>query len=82
VILCEGGLITSEHLPLGIAAAAQAQPTSAVPAQAQGDASERDRILHALARAGNNQSKAARLLGLTRAQIRARIEKHGISIEG
>jgi transcriptional regulator with GAF, ATPase, and Fis domain len=35
-------------------------------------------IVDALARAGNNKSKAARLLGLTRAQLRARIEKHGI----
>jgi transcriptional regulator with GAF, ATPase, and Fis domain len=83
VILCEGGLITSEHLPLGIASAANAEPRSAEAAKAaQGDASERDRILQALARAGNNQSKAARLLGLTRAQIRARIEKHGIAIDG
>ncbi len=27
-------------------------------------------------------SKAARLLGLTRAQLRSRIEKHGIAAEG
>jgi transcriptional regulator with GAF, ATPase, and Fis domain len=83
VILCEGGLITSEHLPLGIASAAHAQPAGAGAAPApQGGVSERERILEALARAGNNQSKAARLLGLTRAQIRSRIEKHGISVEG
>ena len=35
----------------------------------------------ALARAGNNKSKAARLLGLTRAQLRSRIEKHGLPAE-
>jgi DNA-binding NtrC family response regulator len=84
VILSEGGLITSEHLPLGIASAAPAPGVvaGAVPATSAADVSERDRILQALARAGNNQSKAARLLGLTRAQIRARIEKHGITIDG
>src|SRR5262245_21065632 len=79
VILCEGGLVTSEHLPLGIASA---PPAQAAPLVEAGGQSERDRILEALARTGNNQSKAARLLGLTRAQIRARIEKHGISVDG
>jgi transcriptional regulator with GAF, ATPase, and Fis domain len=81
VILCEGGLVTSEHLPLGIASAVAADPKPAAsePIPAGG---ERDRIVEALARAGGNQSKAARLLGLTRAQIRARIEKHAIPVEG
>jgi transcriptional regulator with GAF, ATPase, and Fis domain len=81
VILCEGGLVTSEHLPIGIASsppAAPAAPAASPPGLA---ISERDQILQALSRAGNNQSKAARLLGLTRAQIRARIEKHGISLD-
>jgi len=40
------------------------------------DAAERSMIIDALARAGNNKSKAARLLGLTRAQLRSRLEKH------
>ncbi len=85
VILCEGGLITSEHLPLGIVAtpkpetAAPAAPPAQIPVTL--DAAEREMILHALARAGNNKSKAARLLGLTRAQLRSRIEKHGLIVE-
>jgi transcriptional regulator with GAF, ATPase, and Fis domain len=85
VILCESGLIASEHLPLGIVSAAR--PEAAVPAAspAQGagtlDAAERDMIVQALAKAGNNKSKAARLLGLTRAQLRSRIEKHGLGHE-
>jgi DNA-binding NtrC family response regulator len=88
LILCEGGLITSEHLPLGIVSAtlrlaAPETPVSA-PAPAGGtlDAAEREMIEKALARAGNNKSKAARLLGLTRAQLRSRIEKHGLATEG
>jgi transcriptional regulator with GAF, ATPase, and Fis domain len=41
-------------------------------------AAERDMIVQALERAGHNQSEAARLLGLTRSQLRSRIEKHGL----
>ncbi|HET7294970.1 MAG TPA: helix-turn-helix domain-containing protein, partial [Vicinamibacteria bacterium] len=83
VILCEGGLITSEHLPLGIvtpakaAAGRSAAPPPAAPVTL--DAAERELILQALAKAGHNKSKAARLLGLTRAQLRSRIEKHGLT---
>ena len=40
---------------------------------------ERRLILSALDRADNNQSKAARLLGLTRHTLRYRMEKHGFS---
>jgi transcriptional regulator with GAF, ATPase, and Fis domain len=82
VILCEGGLITSEHLPMGIVAPTRGDAAAAPPPPDAGSpASERERILQALSRTGNNQSKAARLLGLTRGQMRARIEKHGISTD-
>jgi transcriptional regulator with GAF, ATPase, and Fis domain len=89
VILCEGGLITSEHLPIGIASARRADAPNATPtlpllasaSPATLDAAEREMILQALARAGNNKSKAARFLGLTRAQLRSRIEKHGLTVE-
>jgi transcriptional regulator with GAF, ATPase, and Fis domain len=80
VILCEGGLITREHLPLDLVSAAPPprgmSPTAQTPDTLA--AAERDMILQALARSGNNKSKAARLLGLTRAQLRSRIEKHQI----
>jgi len=39
---------------------------------------ERRLILSALEQAGNNKSKAARLLGLTRHTLRYRMEKHGL----
>jgi transcriptional regulator with GAF, ATPase, and Fis domain len=86
VILCEGGLVTSEHLPLGIASAPKASPSpppAPTPPSGTGtlDAAEREMILQALSRAGNNKSKAARILGLTRAQLRSRIEKHGLTLE-
>jgi transcriptional regulator with GAF, ATPase, and Fis domain len=85
-ILCEGGLITSEHLPLGMASARPAArvappgPASAgMPvgaATATLEEKERAMIADALARAGHNKSEAARLLGLTRAQLRSRLDKH------
>jgi transcriptional regulator with GAF, ATPase, and Fis domain len=85
VILCEGGLIMTEHLPLSVANAAEPAPAShaALRSTLSGmtiDAAERELIVNALARSGNNKSKAARLLGLTRAQLRSRIEKHGLVV--
>jgi transcriptional regulator with GAF, ATPase, and Fis domain len=83
VILCEGGLVTSDHLPVGLSAVAPLTASGAlpvVPAPANSlDATEREMILGALTRTGNNKSKAARLLGLTRAQLRSRLEKHGLT---
>ncbi len=85
VILCEGGLVTSEHLPIGIAATPRTVPSKpappASPVPSTLDAAEREMIVQALTRAGNNKSKAARILGLTRAQLRSRIEKHGLATE-
>jgi two-component system NtrC family response regulator len=100
VILCEGGLITSDHLPLGIvsasaapsprgapltpadrAAAPATSPATSPAAAGTLDAAEKEMIRQALIRAGQNKSKAARILGLTRAQLRSRIEKHGLTLD-
>ena len=83
VILCEGGLITKEHLPVSMTSVSEPPAVSAAPSNAVSvnmtvEAAERELIVNALARSGNNKSKAARLLGLTRAQLRSRIEKHGL----
>jgi len=85
VILSEGGLIESAHLPLSVVESAVAKSSASAPTLAAAatpqtlDAAERDMIVQALTRSGNNKSKAARLLGLTRAQLRSRLEKHGIA---
>jgi len=82
LILSEGDVITSEHLPIGIIAPPEPTPSLAVAPQIAAstiDSVEREMILNALARAGNNVSKAARGLGLTRGQLRSRIEKHGLT---
>jgi two-component system response regulator AtoC len=82
LILCDGGVITSEHLPLGISAPPEPEPAPTAATHVGAgtiDSVERDMIVDALARAGNNVSKAARGLGLTRGQLRSRIEKHGLT---
>jgi two-component system response regulator AtoC len=43
------------------------------------DGLERDLLVQAMERANRNKTKAAALLGLTRATLRYRLEKHGLS---
>jgi transcriptional regulator with GAF, ATPase, and Fis domain len=43
------------------------------------EAIERSLIVKALAQARHNKTRAAKLLGLTRAQLYSRIEKYGIA---
>jgi transcriptional regulator with GAF, ATPase, and Fis domain len=83
VILCEGGLITSEHLPIALesvpsppatAAAAPALP----PAGLHLEDVEKELVEKALTQARYNKSKAARLPGLTRAQLYSRLAKYGL----
>jgi len=82
VILCDGGPITSEHLSLDVTSASAAFRTASLVGSQRvlpsAEAAEYELIREALARSGNNKAKAARLLGLTRAQLRSRIEKHGL----
>jgi transcriptional regulator with PAS, ATPase and Fis domain len=82
-ILCDGGLITPEHLPAELvlreeaslaAATSGALPSGGVDLQLV----ERDLIVKALEASRNNRARAARLLGLTRAQLYRRLQKHGI----
>jgi len=79
IILCEGGLVTTDHLPLGISAAGPASAPATSDAALTLDAAERDMIVRALARARNNKSQAAKLLGLSRGQLYSRLEKHGLA---
>ena len=84
-ILCDGGLITGEHLNLmtDVSPAASAP----VPASASGAVSpesrelpavERSLVEQALRDARFNKSKAAKTLGLTRAQLYVRMKKYGL----
>jgi transcriptional regulator with GAF, ATPase, and Fis domain len=83
VILADGGLIRSEHLPVS---ATRKAPSSGeavnTPLPAGGvnlDALERSLVVKALAQARHNKTRAAKLLGLTRAQLYSRIEKYGLA---
>jgi transcriptional regulator with GAF, ATPase, and Fis domain len=96
-ILCDGGLITLEHLPFSVGrsngrsngrgsgktdgaagrpmlTAAEGFPNDAVKLKDV----ERDLILRALHESGNNRSKAARLLGITRSQLYTKLQRHNI----
>jgi transcriptional regulator with GAF, ATPase, and Fis domain len=89
-ILCDGGLITAAHLPISVSgherARAGVAPAGAGPAFPPGgvdlESLEREYVKEALAKARFNKSKAAKLLGLTRAQLYSRIEKYGLGERG
>jgi len=84
-ILCDGGLITLEHLPISVGrpsdtAAPPQETAEAFPLGGiQLDAVERDLIAKALREAENNRSRAARLLGITRSQLYSRMQKYGLA---
>ncbi len=86
ILLCDGGLITREHLPSavirgdsGAGANGPAEASLSLPATGiRLESIERGYVEKALLMAKGNKSRAARLLGLTRAQLYSRLEKHGI----
>ena len=88
-ILCDGGLITAEHLALGLVStppvarlskAETREPAAAAAIASTGDLSamERAMIEQALSTARFNKSKAAAALGLTRAQLYVRMKRYGL----
>ena len=102
-ILCDGGLITAEHLAIGAVtprretadvprpepAPAVAEPRQPLPAPAPpqppapesaGDLHSMERALveQALQQARFNKSKAAKTLGITRAQLYVRMRRYGL----
>jgi transcriptional regulator with GAF, ATPase, and Fis domain len=83
VILADGGVIRSEHLPVTAPrSAVKADDTPSGPLPAGGinlEAIERSLVVRALTQARHNKTRAAKLLGLTRAQLYSRIEKYGLA---
>jgi DNA-binding NtrC family response regulator len=91
LLLCEGGPILPEHLPLEnmaassisflpveagrmtLAPVAPVAPVASAGADAA-DESEKERFLRVLAECGGNQSRAAKLLGVARTTLIARLE--------
>jgi transcriptional regulator with GAF, ATPase, and Fis domain len=98
ILLCDGGLITRDHLPTPLVRPGPIRDTPAVASETPAPAShngssphgaapsdglnlgtmERGLLEKALSQSKGNKSKAARLLGLTRAQLYWRMEKHGL----
>jgi DNA-binding NtrC family response regulator len=71
-ILCEGGLIGTEHLALE----ATARPRGA--ASTDLSSIERDTIAQVLRECRWNRTRAAKRLGLTRTQLYLRLQKYGL----
>ncbi len=77
-ILCEGGLITPEHLSLDPDRPVPSPPVVNSPATDLNTV-ERDMIVQALAECDGNKSKAAARLGISRTQLYVRIRKYHLS---
>jgi PAS domain S-box-containing protein len=71
---CRGAVIVAEDLPPEVR-----NPEPGLPAAAQEPLGERQRILAALKQAEGSRTRAARLLGMSRATFYRRLEKHSIN---
>ena len=78
VILCNGDRIEPADLQLDYPGDAASPPPSAIPTILNLDDMEKATIERALRKHGFNISRAAAELGLTRASLYRRMEKHGI----
>jgi Nif-specific regulatory protein len=78
IILCDGALISAEHLPLPGAGNGRGRAPASMVGQSLGEV-ERQLVEGALKDARNNKAQAARLLGITRAQLYSRLQKYGIA---
>ena len=87
ILMSDGGLITHDHfpaLPVRVEPSSPPHTNGSTPFEPQStngmnlDHVERGLVERALVEARGNKSKAARLLGLSRAQLYWRLEKHGI----
>jgi transcriptional regulator with GAF, ATPase, and Fis domain len=79
IILCGGGLITADHLPLPRSGNGKGSAATALSPGQSLPAVERQLVENALNEAGNNKARAARLLGITRAQLYSRLQKYGLA---
>jgi two-component system, NtrC family, response regulator AtoC len=83
VLLCDGGIIKTEDIFLGRSQTESASAAAGIVLPEEGcrlaDV-ERELLAQALRRTGGNQTRAAALLGITRDQIRYKIEKHNMDV--
>jgi DNA-binding NtrC family response regulator len=78
-VLCQGNIIEPEHLPPKVISGRRKffvpDPGASSP-----PLSEKEALMEALRKAKGNQSKAAKLLGVSRVTVWKRIKKYGIRI--
>ena len=81
VLLANGAPIGVEHLPADKlrSAAATAAPAAAAPAISGDEPEEKRRILQALDACAGNQTRAAKMLGISRKVLMARLDTYGIA---
>ncbi|HTK28567.1 MAG TPA: sigma 54-interacting transcriptional regulator [Vicinamibacterales bacterium] len=77
-ILCDGGLITADHLSLSRERSVAAAGAPA-PATTNVNDIERDLIRRVLGESGGNKSRAAARLGLSRTQLYVRLRKYQLA---
>jgi DNA-binding NtrC family response regulator len=88
VILLHDDVLTVDHFPSSVAhkqaekKARAERPFQLPPEGVELEELERTMLTQALERTSGNKTAAARLLGLTRATLRYRLEKHGLIKEG
>ncbi len=83
VILCQNNIITEEHLPVELQAAAEVEQRASTAPAAPGEALslqdiERKHILEILEKFDGNKSKAARVLNISRSTLREKLKQYGI----
>jgi len=83
LLLHDDDVITAAHLPLEIRDGSTGEHEFVLPPRGVALAQlERQLILQALQRCRGNKSMAARLLGISRDQLRYRLDKHGVQDDG
>jgi transcriptional regulator of acetoin/glycerol metabolism len=82
-VLCPGGQIQKKHLPSHLRQRQEMSPSSSVPKQVQGDFNKtrRHKLIEALEQTGGNQTRAARILGVSRVTVWKWIKKYGIRLD-
>ncbi|QNO16062.1 sigma-54-dependent Fis family transcriptional regulator [Alkalicella caledoniensis] len=79
VILCDGNRITENIIPAEVKIPSTSENSIVLPAKGlKLEEVEKELIVQALTRTDNNQTKAARLLGITRHTLLYRMEKYSI----
>ncbi|MGD8504042.1 MAG: sigma 54-interacting transcriptional regulator [Syntrophobacterales bacterium] len=80
-VLCHDGEIMPNHLPVRVTGKQPSVTPKRRAVKMQADDDERKRILEALAAAGGNQSKAAKMLGISRVTLWKRLKTYDIQVD-